>query len=146
MMIRTTLNQGIKDAMKSKDSDRLYVLKMIKAEFSKVETAKGFNETDFTEAKENSILSKMYKTWDEECQFFKENGRDSSELERRLLILKSFLPEKVDVEKIRQAIIDSGETIEMKSMGKILKSVQVQYPSVTGKEVSDVLKNLMAEK
>ena len=62
------------------------------------------------------------------------------------MILKSFLPEKVDVEKIRQAIIDSGEAIEMKSMGKILKSVQVQYPSVTGKEVSDVLKNLMAEK
>lgn len=139
-MIREILNDEIKNAMKSKDKDRLYVFKMIKAEFSKFETSKGYTEESFTEAKEISILQKMHKTWKEECDSFKMAGRDVSELENRLNILESILPEKVSNEKIKEVIVNSGIQIEMKNMGKFLKLVQEKYPTVTGKEVSEVIK------
>lgn len=142
-MIRKEINELIKGSMKSREKDRLYVLKMIKAEFSKFETSKGFKESDFTDAKEISILQKMHKAWKEEYDALKQAGRDYTESENRLHILESMLPETVSENKIREAILSSGESVEMKNMGKILKYVQGIYPTVTGKEVSAILKSMI---
>ena len=142
-MLKERLSEEIKNAMKSGDKDRLNVFKMIKAEFQKVETAKGFNPEEFNEAKEIAILQKIQKVCTEERDFFKQAGRDTSERDRQLQILESLMPEKVNTEKLIEAIQESGEPIEMKSMGKILKYVQQKYPTVTGKEVSETLKTLM---
>lgn len=142
-MLKERLSEEIKNAMKSGDKDRLNVFKMIKAEFQKVETAKGFNPEEFNEAKEIAILQKIQKVCTEERDFFKQAGRDTSERDRQLQILESFMPEKVNTEKLIEAIQESGEPIEMKSMGKILKYVQQKYPTVTGKEVSETLKTLI---
>ena len=142
-MIKETLSEEIKSAMKSGDKDRLNVFKMIKAEFQKAETAKGFNPKEFNEAKEIAILQKIQKVCIEERDFFKQEGRDTSERDRQIQILESLMPEKVSTEKLIEAIQESGEPIEMKSMGKILKYVQQKYPTVTGKEVSETLKTLM---
>lgn len=142
-MLKERLSEEIKNAMKSGNKDRLNVFKMIKAEFQKVETAKGFNPEDFNEAKEIAILQKIQKVCTEERDFFKQAGRDTSERDRQLQILESLMPEKVSTEKLIEAIQESGEPIEMKSMGKILKYVQQKYPTVTGKEVSETLKTLM---
>ena len=142
-MLKERLSEEIKNAMKSGNKDRLNVFKMIKAEFQKVETAKGFNPEEFNEAKEIAILQKIQKVCTEERDFFKQAGRDTSERDRQLQILESLMPEKVNTEKLIEAIQESGEPIEMKSMGKILKYVQQKYPTVTGKEVSETLKTLM---
>lgn len=142
-MLKERLSEEIKNAMKSGNKDRLNVFKMIKAEFQKVETAKGFNPEEFNEAKEIAILQKIQKVCTEERDFFKQAGRDTSERDRQLQILESLMPEKVSTEKLIGAIQESGEPIEMKSMGKILKYVQQKYPTVTGKEVSETLKTLM---
>lgn len=142
-MLKERLSEEIKNAMKSGNKDRLNVFKMIKAEFQKVETAKGFNPEEFNEAKEIAILQKIQKVCTEERDFFKQAGRDTSERDRQLQILESLMPEKVSTEKLIETIQESGEPIEMKSMGKILKYVQQKYPTVTGKEVSETLKTLM---
>ena len=46
-MLHNEINKHIAAAMKSRDADRLYVLKMIKAKFLEFQTSKGFNEADF---------------------------------------------------------------------------------------------------
>lgn len=145
-MIRARLNTEIKEAMKSKDRDRLYVFKMIKSEFSKFETSKGFKEEDFTEAKEVSILQKMLKAWKEERDSFAKADRDTTEFDNRLKILEALLPEEVSPEKLMEAIVSSGEMIELKNMGKILKYVQGKYPTATGKEVSGLIKQYIEQK
>ena len=88
-------------------------------------------------------LQKIQKVCIEERDFFKQAGRDTSERDRQIQILESLMPEKVSTEKLIEAIQESVEPIEMKSMGKILKYVQQKYPTVTGKEVSETLKTLM---
>ena len=46
-MLHTEINRHIAEAMKAKDKNRLYVLKMIKAKFLEFQTSKGYKEEDF---------------------------------------------------------------------------------------------------
>lgn len=142
-MLRNTINQEIKEAMLSKNKDKLYVMKMIKAEFMKFQTSKGFNENDFTDAKELAILQKMEKSWNEEIEMFKQGGRDTTELQARLDILKSYLPKEVSNEEIKNIILNSGIEINPKNMKQFMDIIQSEYPQVNGKQISTVIKSLM---
>lgn len=141
-MIREDINHLIADAMKSKEADRLYVLKMIKAKFLELKTSKGFKEEDFTDAKEISILQKMEKTWQEEYEMLKQLGRDRQhELKAQIDILHSFIPAEPSADDILQCIKESGFALEMKNMRNILAFVQAKYPTASGKQVSDIIRN-----
>ncbi len=140
-MIREFLAKMIRDAVKSKNSDDLYVLKMIKAEFLKFETSKGYSKEQFTEAKEISILQKMHKTWKEEIDLFKSAGRDTDELERRLRILESYIPKEASEEEIREYIKTYSGEISIKEMRNILAYVQQKYPTASGKLISDIVRS-----
>ena len=99
-MLHNEINKHIAAAMKSRDADRLYVLKMIKAKFLEFQTSKGYNEADFNDAKEISIIQKMEKSWKEEAELFEKAGRDTSELNNRLNILQEFLPKEPELADI----------------------------------------------
>ena len=141
-MLHTEINHHIAQAMKAKDKNRLYVLKMIKAKFLEFQTSKGYNEEDFNEAKEIAILQKMEKTWADELQSFRDAGRDVTELAEQVQILQGFLPKEPTADEIIAAICESGFAPEMKNMRNILAFVQQRYPAASGKLVSDAIRNL----
>lgn len=141
-MLHNEINRHIAEAMKAKDKNRLYVLKMVKAKFLEFQTSKGFKEEDFTEAKEISILQKMEKTWADELQSFRDAGRDVSELAEQVEILQSFLPKEPSAEDILAAIRESGFEPEMKNMRNILAFVQQRYAAASGKLVSDAIRQM----
>ena len=143
-MLRNTINQQIKEAMLSKNKDKLYVMKMIKAEFLKFQTSKGFNDNDFTDVKELSILQKMEKSWNEEIDMFKQGGRDTTELQSRLDILKTYLPKDISDDEIKEIILNSGIEINPKNMKQFMSVVQSKFPQVNGKQISTVIKSLMS--
>ena len=122
-MLHPEINHHIAEAMKAKDKNRLYVLKMIKAKFLEFQTSKGFKEEDFTEAKEISILQKMEKTWADELKSFTDAGRDVTELAEQVQILQGFLPKEPSNDEIIAAIRESGFAPEMKNMRNILAFV-----------------------
>ena len=141
-MLHNEINKHIAAAMKNRDADRLYVLKMIKAKFLEFQTSKGYNEADFNDAKEISIIQKMEKSWKEEAELFEQAGRDVSELKNRLAILQEFLPKEPELGDIVAMIKDSGIEPQMKNMRAILAHVQAQCPAANGKLVSEALKQL----
>ena len=141
-MLHNEINKHIAAAMKNRDADRLYVLKMIKAKFLEFQTSKGYNEADFNDAKEISIIQKMEKSWKEEAELFDQAGRDTSELKNRLAILQEFLPKEPELGDIVAMIKDSGIEPQMKNMRAILAHVQAQCPAASGKLVSEALKQL----
>lgn len=141
-MLHTEINHHIAQAMKAKDKNRLYVLKMIKAKFLEFQTSKGYKEEDFNEAKEIAILQKMEKTWADELQSFRDAGRDVTELAEQVQILQDFLPKEPTADEIIAAIRESGFAPEMKNMRNILAFVQQRYPAASGKLVSDAIRNL----
>ena len=140
-MIRQGLDKMIKEAMKSHDKDLLYVLKMIKDSYTIFETSKGYKESDFTDAKEVSLLQKMEKNWAEEVEIFKTAGRDTEELQKRLDILRGFLPEKPTTKEIYKMVLESGIEPEMKNMRQIMSFLQAKWPTITGSEISQVIRN-----
>lgn len=140
--LRETINTEIANAMKAHDKDLLYVLQWIKNAFINIRTAKGFNESNFNDALEVKTLQKIEKEWVEELEAFKTAGRDVSEKEKRLNILKSFLPEQVSNEDIKNAICESGIEPIPKNTRSIMTYVQEKYPTATGKQISDVMKTL----
>lgn len=141
-MLHNEINKHIAAAMKNRDADRLYVLKMIKAKFLEFQTSKGYNKADFNDAKEISIIQKMEKSWKEEAELFDQAGRDTSELKNRLAILQEFLPKEPELGDIVAMIKDSGIEPQMKNMRAILAHVQAQCPAANGKLVSEALKQL----
>ena len=141
-MLHNEINKHIAAAMKNRDADRLYVLKMIKAKFLEFQTSKGYNEADFNDAKEISIIQKMEKSWKEEAELFDQAGRDTSELKNRLAILQEFLPKEPELGDIVAMIKESGIEPQMKNMRAILAHVQAQCPAASGKLVSEALKQL----
>ena len=140
-MLRDNINKEIAAAMKAKDANKLYVLKMIKAKFLEFKTSKGFKETDFTDAKEISIIQKMEKSWSDEINSFKTANRDTSEMEEKLNILKSYLPKEATIEEIKDAVFKSGFELKPQNMRNIMQYVQNIYPTATGKQIADIIKN-----
>lgn len=140
--LRETINTEIANAMKAHDKDLLYVLQWIKNAFINIRTAKGFNESNFNDALEVKTLQKIEKEWVEELEAFKTAGRDVSEKEKRLNILRSFLPEQVSNEDIKNVICESGIEPIPKNTRSIMTYVQEKYPTATGKQISDVMKTI----
>lgn len=141
-MIRENVNKEIANAMKSKDANRLYVLKMIKAKFLEYKTSKGFKESDFNDVKEISILMKMKKIWKDEIDMFIKANRDVTELTERLNILQSFLPNIPSYEELKQAIIDSGYEPKPQNMKHIMSYVKDKYPAADGGKVIEIIKQM----
>jgi len=141
-MLRETITKEIIQAKKAHDKTRTYVLQMIKAKFQEFETSKGFKESDFTEAKEISIIQKMEKAWAEELEQFTIAGRDTTELSAQLEVLRTFLPVKVSLEDIEAAVIESGIEPVMKNTGKIIAYVHNKYQGADNKDIATVIKNL----
>lgn len=141
-MLHIEINKHIAEAMKAKEKNRLYVLKMIKAKFLEFQTSKGFKEDDFTDAKEIAILQKMEKTWADELKAFADAGRDVTELSEQVKILQCYLPKEPTMDEVVAAVKASGLTPELKNMKGILSFVQQQYAAATGKQVSDAIKQL----
>lgn len=141
-MLRENINKEIADAMKSKDSNRLYVLKMIKAKFLEYKTSKRFKESDFNDAKEISILMKMEKTWQDERDMFIKANRDVTELTEQLNILQSFLPKVPSQDELKQAIIDSGYEPKPQNMKYIMGYVKDKYPAADGSKVIEIIRQM----
>lgn len=141
-MIRENINKEIANAMKSKDSNRLYVLKMIKAKFLEYKTSKGFKESDFNDAKEISILMKMEKTWQDERNMFINANRNVNDLTEQLTILQGFLPKVPNQDELRQAIIDSGYEPKPQNMKYIMSYVKDKFPVADGSKVIEIIRQM----
>lgn len=150
-MIYERINELLKEAMLSKNTPVLEVLRAFKTEVTKFHTSGSGKE--FNEVEELKILNKMISTRKESEEIFRNNGRlDLAELEKiQLAYLSTLVPKSLGVEEAREIIVSviteykstlSGK-LSMKDMKPILSKVQEKEPTITSKQVSDVLKSVM---
>jgi len=142
------INKEIAAAMKSRDRERLDVLKLIKTELVKAEK----NGVVLNEEKEVGILLKMIEQRKDSIEQYTKGGRtDLAESEQKEIdVIKEYVPEQPteeDIEKYTHEAInafiaknDADYKISMKDMKAILTMVQEKYPSANGKIVSKVVK------
>lgn len=141
--MRKEIDSMISEATKSKELDKLKVLRLIKAELLKA--SKSGHDFD-----DNKILLKMADQRKDSIRQYTAAGRmDLVESEEKeLRILSEYLPTQPSEEEVRNytnEILRSAEkTLTMKDMKFILSEVQKKFPSVSGKIVSEELKKYIS--
>ena len=126
------LKSQIKEAMKSKDKERLKTLRSISAAIKQIEVDERIEVDD---ARFITILTKMAKQRRESIeQFQKANRQDLIDVEEaELKIINEFLPQPLTEDEvnalIEQALADTGAQ-SMKEMGKVMAWLK---PKVEGR-------------
>lgn len=138
------INKLIMAAMKEKNQTEVQVLRAIKTEFTKYETAKSGNT--ITDTVEATILNKM-KTQREDSinQFRSANRMDLVEAETaELEVIKKYAPKEASLEEIESCIKDwMHEGVTIKNMGQLITHVKSIFPTANGKVVSDIFKTYL---
>ena len=136
----------MKTAMKAKDSIRLGVVRMLRAEFQKAEISK---KADLTPEEELTVLSRQAKQRRESITAFTDAGRtELAEKEQaELVVLESYLPKQMSKEEVieltKAIIAETGATQKSdmgKVMGKLMPQLKGKFP---GKDVRPIVDALL---
>ncbi len=120
--LTTRIRDDVKTAMRSKDKDRLAVLRLITAAIKQIEVDQRITLDDDQVI---SVLEKMLKQRRDSIEQFSKAGRDelvaqeASEIE----IIQEYLPEQLSEDEINSLIddaINATGAASMKDMGKVM--------------------------
>jgi len=145
---KAKLQDGLKEALKRKDSIRLSLYRMLLASIKnkEVEKIRPLTEDEFIAVVKTSIKQHM-----ESIESFKKGNRlDLVEKEEKeLAILKEFMPSQLSEEEITREIEEAIVSLQVQSqkeMGKVIKFILEKFPGrIDGKVLSGmVLKRLSA--
>jgi len=145
MSLLDQLNQDMKEAMKSKDKDRLSVIRMVKASLQNEAIKLG--EKSLSEDEELTVLTREYKQRKDSLQEFKTAGRDDlvQNLEQEIAILQSYMPEQLSEDEITDIVLSSIKEVQAtskKDMGKVMSNVM---PKVKGKADGSLINKIVQQ-
>jgi uncharacterized protein YqeY len=121
----STISDGIKEAMRSKDRERLAALRDVKSKLMLEATKTGADGNDIPDATVLAILTKLFKQRSETADLYSEQGRADLEAEERAqaAVIAEFLPQPLTEEEIKAevaAIIAETGAASMADMGKVM--------------------------
>ncbi|MEO9872223.1 GatB/YqeY domain-containing protein [Ekhidna sp.] len=149
MSLKTTIESEIKQAMLSKDKDRLRALRAIKSQILLAETEKG-SEGELSEDAELKLLTKAAKQRKDSIEVFEQQGRDdlSATEKSELTVIESFLPKQLseaEVETEVKAIISETGATGPQDMGKVMGVATKKLAGkADGKMISSLAKKLLS--
>ena len=149
MALLEQVNEGIKQAMLSRDKVRLEALRGIKKEFLEAMTAKGAaGELDDDHALK--IIAKLVKQREESASLYRDADRlDLTEAEEaEAEVYRSFLPAQLSeeeiTEKVKEMISKLGVT-DIKGMGQVMGVATKELgASADGKLISQIVRKLLS--
>ncbi|CAM4193956.1 GatB/YqeY domain-containing protein [Cytophagaceae bacterium 50C-KIRBA] len=148
MSLKVTIENGIKDAMRAKDADRLRALRAIKSLILLEETS-GSNAGELSADIEMKILMKAAKQRKDSLEIYvAQNRPDLAEKEQaELSIIEEFLPKQLSeselTEKIQAIIIQVGASSPA-DMGKVMGVASKQLAGLAdGKAISTKVGELL---
>ena len=125
MSMYSTISDGIKDAMRNKDRERLAALRDVKSKLMLEATKTGADGNDIPDVTVLAILTKLFKQRSETADLYAEQGRADLEAEERAqaAVIAEFLPQPLTEEEIKAevaAIIAETGAASMADMGKVM--------------------------
>jgi uncharacterized protein YqeY len=148
MTLQETIQSHMADAMRSKDSLRLSVLRMMKTAVKnkEVEKMKALDEAEVL-----AVLNSLVKQRRDSVEQFRSGGREelAQKEEAEIKVLEQYLPAAASEEDIRSAIdaaIGQTGATSLKDMGKVMKATLVLLAgkSADGGRVSQLVKEKLA--
>ncbi|MCH2075528.1 MAG: GatB/YqeY domain-containing protein [Pseudomonadota bacterium] len=134
MGLRERLTNGVKDAMKSGEKERLQTLRLVNAALKErdiVARTEGRGD-QVGEEEILALLGKMVKQRIESAKVYEEGGRiELAEKERaEIVFLEDYLPKQLDEAEteaaIKAAIAETGAE-SLRDMGKVMGALKAKY-------------------
>lgn len=145
--IKARIVEAMKDAMRAREKDRLNAIRLILAEFKKIEVDE---RVDVDDTRAVAVLDKMVKQRRDSIKQYEAGGRpelaavEQAEIEVIQQFLPAALSEAEVADIIKQAIAQSGAT-DMKGMGAVMN---IARPQLMGRAdmglVSQLVKQLLS--
>lgn len=141
MSLLEKLNQDLVGAMKSKDSVKAETIRSIKTAVKSAQVLKKTTE-DLSDAEVVQVIQKQAKQRQDSIDMYKSANRVELVLkeQKELDILKSYLPQEADANKMREVL----ETLGSTNMGELIKEAKSILSdagySVDGKLLSTIVK------
>jgi uncharacterized protein len=145
-MLKQTITDDMKNAMRAKEKDRLVTIRLILAAIKQIEVDE---RIELDDARITAILVKMVKQRKESItQFSKANRTDLVEKEQaEIIIVEQYLPAPLSTEEVDKIIADaitSSGASSIKEMGKVMGLIK---PQLEGKadigQVSQKIKTML---
>lgn len=146
MSLQDRLITEMKEAMKSGDSEKVSVIRMLRASLKnkEIDKRRALTEQEILETIASSIKQRR-----ESIEEFKKGNRPdlTEKEEKEIAILQSFLPPQLTKEeleaKIRAAIEEIGAK-GIKDLGRVMKTLMPEVSGrAEGKIVSDLVRTLL---
>lgn len=145
MTLIEKINDGIKEAMRSRDQLRLDTLRMLKSKILAVDARGNLPDAE---------VSKLFKTYFGNLQEALDQAQAANrteivdKLKSELAIVQEFLPKALSSEEtksiVEQAIADSGAKTK-KDLGLVMKSIMKINSTVDGKLAKDLASQLLSD-
>jgi uncharacterized protein len=148
MSLQDKIQSDIAQAMRTKDSLKLGVLRMMKTAVmnKKVEKMKELEESEVL-----AVFNTLVKQRKDSIDQFRQGGREelAQKEEAEIKVIESYMPAAASDEDIRRAIEDAIQetsAASMKDMGKVMKATQARLAgkTVDGARVSQMVKEKLA--
>ncbi|NLS04550.1 GatB/YqeY domain-containing protein [Rhizobium sp. P32RR-XVIII] len=132
-MLRDQLATALKDAMKSRNAERLSTVRLIQAAIKDRDIAnRGSGKNEASDEEILQILAKMVKQRDESAKIYEENARPELAAKERaeVVVIQDFLPKQLSDSEVRAnvaAIIKETGAEGPKDMGKVMAALKERY-------------------
>ena len=135
MSLQKRIDEDLKDAMRSKDVDRLSVLRLLKAALKNAAIEKVSADGELNDADTVAVIRKQVKQRQDSIESFGKGGRaDLVEKEKaEIAVLNNYLPQAMSAEELTKIVADTireaGATSRAQ-MGTVMKALQ---PKIAGR-------------
>ena len=145
MTLSERINNDLKEAMKSKDSFRLSVIRMVKGA---MQLAKPNPREELTDDDVITVISKQIKMRNDSIKEFEAAGRSDlvEQNKKEIEILNTYMPKQLSEEELTEIIDKVFEEVKptsLKDMGLIMKNIS---PLVKGKADMSLVNKLVKER
>ena len=144
-----SISEGIKNAMRAKDRERLTALRDIKSKIMLEATKEGAGET-VDDTTTLAILSRLLKQRNETATLYSEQGREDLAAEElaQAAVIQEFLPaalSEAEIEAKVAEIIESVGASSMADMGKVMGlATSAMAGQADGKVISGLVRKALS--
>lgn len=143
--MRQTILNDIIEAMKSKDKEKLTVLRMVKGAMQLEEINK---KSELNDEEVIAVISKQIKTRKESIVEFEKGNRNDliEQVNKEIEILNNYMPEQLSEDEVNKIIEEAFDEIKptgMSDMGKIMGLIN---PKLKGRADMSSVSKIVREK
>src|ERR1700748_3384214 len=131
MTIQEEIDADLKDAMRSKDAERLSVLRMVKSALTNAAIEKRGATGGLADTEAVNVIRKQVKQRQDSIESFEKGGRPelAAKEKEELAVLNSYRPQQLSAEEVATAVRDTILELNASTkaqMGAVMKALQAK--------------------